>query len=56
MVDKAHLSSRAVKLASRIQRLPSGKAYSIVLVKDYDEWLFIVRRDSKDGLEIEKIK
>jgi hypothetical protein len=41
------LTPQAVKVARRLDALPRGRAYNILLVKRDDEWVLIVKDDGK---------
>ena len=48
------LCQQAVKVARRLQALPVGKAYDIMLIKWPDEWSLII--NTGDGVKVEKIR
>ena len=49
----ADLLPAAVKLARRLQRLPPGAVYAIMLVKEtVDEWKLVVLNDRGSKVEV----
>ena len=48
------LCQQAVKVARRLQALPVGKAYDVMLIKWPDEWLLIIK--SSDGVKVETVR
>lgn len=50
----ADLSPPAIKAARRLQALPTGRAYDIILIKHPDEWVLIIR--DPQGAKTEHLK